>query len=100
MKTLPKIFLAASVTGFVAGGIIDFSQFNLNPSWTVSLPVGAVTFGLFLISFMLEKEMAKFDEEEAMKLQLIGRNLTGRVARQKQLVQGQNISRSVPATAA
>jgi len=100
MTTLSKTLLAASITGFVTGSVIDFGGLNLNPAWTVSLPVGAVTFGLFLISFMLEKEMAKFDEEEAMKLQLIGRNLTGRVARQKQLVQGQNISRSVPATAA
>jgi hypothetical protein len=59
------------MTGLVAGSIIDFSGFNLNPAWTVVLPVGAIAYGLFLISFMLEKEVAKFDEDEAKELQLI-----------------------------
>jgi hypothetical protein len=68
MTTLPKILLTASVTGFTAGSIIDFGGFNLNPAWTMVLPLGAVFFGLFLISFMLEKEMAKFDRENAEKL--------------------------------
>lgn len=36
--------------------------------------MGAVFFGLFLISFMLEKEMAKFDEEEAEKFELARHN--------------------------
>jgi hypothetical protein len=71
MTTLSKTLLAVSVTGFVAGSIIDFGGFNLNPAWTVALPVGAIFFGLFLISFMMEKEMAKFDEEESMKMQLV-----------------------------
>jgi hypothetical protein len=67
MTTLSKTLLAVSVTGLVVGSIIDFGGFNLNPSWTVAFPVGVVLFGLFLFSFMLEKEMAKFDEEEAGK---------------------------------
>jgi hypothetical protein len=74
MTTLTKTLLAVSVTGFVAGGVIDFGGFNLNPLWTVVLPLGAVCFGLSLISFMLEKEMAGFDGEEAKKLQWIQRN--------------------------
>ena len=60
MTALSKTLLSVSVTGFVAGSIIDFGGFNLNPVVTVALPLGAVFFGLFLISFMLEKEMAKF----------------------------------------
>jgi hypothetical protein len=48
--------LAVSVTGLVAGRVIDFGRFNLNPAWTVALPFGAVL-GAFLISVMLEKEM-------------------------------------------
>ena len=71
MTTLSKTFLAVSVTGFAAGSVIDFGGFNVIPALTVALPLGAVFFGLFLISFMLEKEMAKFDEEELRKLQLI-----------------------------
>ncbi|HXR48147.1 MAG TPA: hypothetical protein VN784_11980 [Candidatus Limnocylindrales bacterium] len=64
MTTLTKTLLAVSVTGFVAGTAIDFGRFNLNPSWTVVLPLGAVSLGLFLISFMLEKETAIFNEEK------------------------------------
>lgn len=71
MKNLPKTFLALSVAGFLAGSIIDFGGFNLSPSWAVALPLGAVFFGLWLISLMLEKEMTQFDEEEMKKLQLI-----------------------------
>jgi hypothetical protein len=70
MTTLTKTLLAASIAGFIAGSIIDFGGLNLNPAWTVALPLGAVFFGLSLISFMLEKEMAKFDAEEALKTQL------------------------------
>ena len=65
MTTLSRALLVVSVTGFVAGIIIDFGGLNLNPAWEVALPIGAVFFGLSLISVMLEKEVAKFDEDEA-----------------------------------
>jgi hypothetical protein len=55
----------------VAGSIIDFGGFKLDPAWEVMLPFGAVFYGLFLISFMMEKEVAKFDEDEEKELQLI-----------------------------
>jgi hypothetical protein len=70
MTKLSKTLLAVSLTGFVAGGIIDFGGFKVNPAVTVALPLGAVFFGLSLISYMMEKEMAKFDEETAEKHQL------------------------------
>ena len=63
--------MAVSVTGLVAGSIVDFGGFNMNPAWTVALPLGAVAYGLFLISYMLESEVAKFDEDEAKELQSI-----------------------------
>jgi hypothetical protein len=72
MKTLPKIFLAVSAIGFLAGSIIDFGGINCSPSWTVAMPLGAVFLGLFMIWFMLGEEMAQFDEEEAGRLQLAG----------------------------
>lgn len=57
------------MTGFVAGGIIDFGGFNLNPASSVVLPLGAVFFGLFMIWNMMAKEMTAFDAEKAVKPQ-------------------------------
>ena len=71
MTTLSKTLLAVTITGLVAGSIIDFGGFNLNPAWAAALPFGAVFYGLFLISFMLEKEVAGFDVDEAKDLQFI-----------------------------
>ena len=65
MTTISKTILAASVTGLVAGGIIDYSGFHLDAAWAAVLPLGAIFYGMFLISFMMEKEVAKFDEDEA-----------------------------------
>lgn len=73
MTTLSKTLATISTTGFLAGGLVDFGGFNLNPAWTVALPLGAICFGAFLISFMMEKEMAAFDEEESRKLKLTER---------------------------
>ncbi len=59
MTTLSKTLLTVTITGLVAGSIIDFGGFNVNPVWMAALPFGAVFYGLFLISFMLEKEVAR-----------------------------------------
>jgi hypothetical protein len=75
--------LAVTVTGLVAGSVIDFGGFNLNPAWTVALPFGAISYGLFLISFMLEKEVTKFDEGEAKELKLIQDSYAAPAPRQK-----------------
>jgi hypothetical protein len=71
MTTLSKTILATSVTGLVAGAVIDYSGFRVTAAWVVVLPLGAIFYGMFLISFMMEKEVAKFDEDEAKELQLI-----------------------------
>jgi hypothetical protein len=83
MTMLSKTLLAVSATGFTAGSIIDFGGFSLNPSWTVALPLGAVCFGLFLISLMLEKEMAGFDAEQARKWELIKCNVVAPAPKRK-----------------
>jgi hypothetical protein len=70
MTKLTKTFLVLGVAGFLAGGAIDAIGRDVDPKWTVVLPLGAVFFGLFLILLMLQKEMAAFDREEAAKLQL------------------------------
>lgn len=65
MGKMTKTLLALSLTGLGSGllfasGLIDVN--NL-PALHVALPAGAIFFGLFLISLMLEKESARFDEE-------------------------------------
>lgn len=70
MTTMTKIFCAVSVTGFIIGSIVDFGGFETNPTLTVILPVGAIFLGVFLISLMLEKEVAKFDEEQRQRVAL------------------------------
>lgn len=70
MKTATKISLAVSVIGFVAGSIVDFGGFEVNPMLMVILPVGAIFFGMFLISLVLENEVAKFDDEHTQRLAL------------------------------
>ena len=71
MTKLSKTLLAVTVTGVVSGIILDLGRFKLNSAWTMVLPLGAIAYGLFLISFMLEKEMAKFDADAVKELQLI-----------------------------
>ena len=65
------------MAGFAAGSIIDFGGFSVIPALTAVLPLGAVFFGLFLISLMLETEMAKFDAEEAERFELAQRKGSG-----------------------
>ena len=57
MTTLTKTLLGISVAGFAAGFATDMM-------WGFGKPVGAIFLGLFLISKMLEKEIALFDAEE------------------------------------
>ncbi len=74
MTKLPKFFLTVSLAGFAAGSIVDFGGFSVHPAWTIVLPLGAVFFSLFLISLMMEKEMAKFDAEQAERFESARRN--------------------------
>ena len=73
MKKLPKLLLAISLTGFAVGFFVTLSGFQFAPGWTVALPTGAIFFGLFLIVFMLQNEMAKFDEEQRANLAMAER---------------------------
>jgi hypothetical protein len=59
-----------AVTGLVTGGLVDFSGLDLNPHFTVLLPLGAVFLELFLISLLLEGAMAEFDKEETERMRL------------------------------
>lgn len=51
-----KLLLASSLAGFALGATGFF--------WGIGFPVGAILLGLFLISKLLEKETALFNEEQ------------------------------------
>ena len=66
MKKTTKVLLLISMTGFVVGA-------TTNVLWGIGLPIGAIFFGFFLISKVLEKEVAAFDQEQRMRLELAAR---------------------------
>lgn len=60
-----KILLGSSVVFVVAGLIVSIAlKPPIAPASYVLLPVGAILFGLFLTSRLLEKESVFFDEEK------------------------------------
>ena len=66
MSRLTKILLALTIINFVPGvlfvsGVVGVGKF---PGLYATFPVGATLYGLFLISRMLEKEVAAFDAEQ------------------------------------
>ena len=66
MSWLTRILLALTALNFVPGvlfvsGIVGVGAF---PGLYATFPVGATLYGLFLISLMLEKEVAAFDAEQ------------------------------------
>lgn len=63
MTTLTKTLLGISAAGFATG-------FATDAMWGFGKPVGAIFLGLFLISKMLEKEIALFDAEERTRRHL------------------------------
>ncbi len=70
MTRLPKFFLTVSVTAF-AVGFATVSSHNLAPAWAVAMPIGAIFLGWFLIAFMLQNEVAQFDEETRLRFELM-----------------------------
>jgi hypothetical protein len=70
MNIISKLLLAASVIGITGGSILDLDRFNINPAWAIVLPLGAVSFGLFMIYHMLEEEVLKFNADSAEKSKL------------------------------
>jgi len=74
MTKLPKAFLAVSLTAFAVGSVVTLGSPEIPVGWTVAMPVGAIFFGLFLVTFMLQKEVAEFDEGERARLKLAERH--------------------------
>lgn len=76
MTKLSKILLTVAVAGLAGGTVIDsFGEGATSPAWTAVLPLGAICFGIFLIVFMLEKEVAAYDREQTEKLQALPYNI-------------------------
>ena len=73
MTRIPRALLAVSLTAFAVGSVVTFGSSEIPVGWTVAVPVGAIFFGLFLVAFMLQKEVARFDEEERARLELAER---------------------------
>lgn len=74
MTTLSKALLTVAVGGLAGGSVIDYCDIKASPALAAVLPLGAIAFGLFLIVFMLEGEVAKYDQEQEAKLQLFQPN--------------------------
>ena len=73
MTRIPKVLLAVSLTAFAVVSVVAFGNPEIPLGWTVAIPVGAVFFGLFLLTFLLQQEVARFDEEERARLELADR---------------------------
>src|SRR5215471_18549177 len=66
MTKTTKVLLVLAVAGLVSGlifvtGLVNVSELAL---LYVTFPAGAILFGLFMISKILEKETALFDDEQ------------------------------------
>ena len=74
MSKLSKCLLAISLTAFVAGFVGVLGDAAIPVAVSVGMPVGAIFLGLFLVAYILEGEMAKFDAEEQSRLALAQRH--------------------------
>lgn len=70
MTKLTKTLLALAVAGIGSGLLFVTGAIPVqdNVFWYVTLPAGAICFGLFLISLALQKVTAQFDEDERLAL--------------------------------
>ena len=64
MSKWPKIFLGISLTSLVFG----FTSAGSAVAYGILKPVGAIFFMLFYLTQLLDKEVAKYDEEMRLKL--------------------------------
>jgi hypothetical protein len=71
MTTASKILSAVAAAGLIGGLVIDTQNINSHPGLAALLPAGAIVFGVFLVVFMLEREMAKYDREQALKMERV-----------------------------
>jgi hypothetical protein len=73
MNKLSKRLLAISLTAFFVGFVSVCGGDLIPVSLSVGMPTGAIFLGLFLVAYILQGEMAKFDAEEQSRLALAQR---------------------------
>lgn len=62
-----KLLLGVAVALLLTGLIVSISDAALAAAWTVALPLGVIAMGMFMISWVIRKEVARFEEEERRK---------------------------------
>ena len=72
MNRLSKFFLEACLTTFVVGLYISFTRAHIPLFLTVALPVSAILYGLFLITFVFQREFGLSDWQERKGPQSLG----------------------------
>jgi hypothetical protein len=70
MGKTTKTLLVLALAGLVSGMVFVTGLINVENMVALyaALPAGAILFGLFLISRMLEKETARYDQEQGDSL--------------------------------
>ena len=72
MSKITKTLLVLSLVGLLSGLLFVSGGFNSGGlvALHIVLPMGAIFFGLFLLSKVLEKETALYDQEQRAHLEL------------------------------
>ena len=66
---MQKVLLTSALTALAFGLVVSVSRISFAPELTVALPTGVILLGLFLISRLFHKEMARFDREHRSKIE-------------------------------
>ena len=74
MTRFTTILLTIAITGLAVGTFVASQGQLATPALALVLPIGAVAFGLFLIALALQKEVAVYDREQALKKKSSGYN--------------------------
>src|SRR5258708_18314443 len=96
MKCLPKILLALAAPTLTMGAIVSFSGLKFGPEWTFALPAGMIFLGLFIIAWMMQGEVAKFDAEERAKDNSTDRSRSFSAKFVKEQVEERPLTREAP----
>jgi hypothetical protein len=63
-----KVFLALAVAGLGVGTYVTLTSAKLHPDWTLALPLGVISLGMFFLTYFLQGPAARYDEEQNRKL--------------------------------
>ena len=67
MTRFPKICLAVSAVTLAVGCLMWAGWLHVAPALTLAMPVGAMAFGMFMVTLVMEKMTAEFDAEAVEK---------------------------------